>query len=523
MTRSPRPAQSLAQRWLRPALLWLGLMAAAVAPALGQERGQAIAEPFKPATIRIRADFADNPAEHGFGLIVGERHGKLYAVTAAHVVGPDHDDNPSTPRLAPQNISISLVADPDEPVQARLLGSLPVLDLALLTLPAPDFDLPWRTTRTTWCHRFAYGEDVWYIGRRQRWTIPVDRDAGDITQHEPDPLGRIQIAMDAVEPGSSGAPLIGADGLLGILIASDGSNATAVAADNIRRFVTHRGAPWQLQRCDMSASSDQDNGISGSELKPLEVFRDRLEDGGEGPPMVVIPAGRFMMGSPGQEPGRFDEEGPQHQVALQSFAIGQTEVTFADYERFAEATGQPLPEDQGWGRGMRPVINVSWDHANAYADWLSAQTGANYRLPSEAEWEYAARAGTETPFWTGDCIHTDQANYDGNYDHDGCGAKTGVFRRQTVPAGTLPANAFGLHEIAGNVWEWVEDCWHDRYDGAPTDGSAWLEANQGECARRVVRGGGWFNDPWLLRSALRNRYFRDERSAVLGFRLARTL
>jgi formylglycine-generating enzyme required for sulfatase activity len=134
------------------------------------------------------------------------------------------------------------------------------------------------------------------------------------------------------------------------------------------------------------------------------------------------------------------------------------------------------------------VINVSWDDARAYADWLSDQTGQRYRLPTEAEWEYAARAGTTTPFWTGDCIHTDQANYDGNYDYNGCGAKTGVHRGQTVPAGSLPANAFGLHEIAGNVWEWVEDCWHSSYAGAPTDGSAWVEADGGECSR-VVRGG----------------------------------
>jgi formylglycine-generating enzyme required for sulfatase activity len=143
-------------------------------------------------------------------------------------------------------------------------------------------------------------------------------------------------------------------------------------------------------------------------------------------------------------------------------------------------------------------------------------------LPTEAEWEYAARAGTKTPFWTGDCIHTDQANYDGNYDYNGCGANTGVYRQQTVPVGSLPANAFGLHEVAGNVYEWVEDCWHDDYQAAPADEGAWLEADGGECARRVVRGGGWDGGPWILRSANRDWNLRDDRLAVLGFRLART-
>jgi formylglycine-generating enzyme required for sulfatase activity len=182
---------------------------------------------------------------------------------------------------------------------------------------------------------------------------------------------------------------------------------------------------------------------------------------------------------------------------------------------------QGEPPDRGWGRGDRPVINVSWDDARAYADWLSDQTGQRYRLPTEAEWEYAARAGTTTPFWTGDCIHTDQANYDGNYDYNGCGAKTGVHRGQTVPAGSLPPNAFGLHEIAGNVWEWVEDCWHSSYAGAPTDGSAWVEADGGECAR-VVRGGSWDFVARFLRAPARNRSSPSYRNNDFGFRLARS-
>jgi formylglycine-generating enzyme required for sulfatase activity len=254
----------------------------------------------------------------------------------------------------------------------------------------------------------------------------------------------------------------------------------------------------------------------------VDPLRDPLKDGGLGPEMIPLPGGTFRMGSPPQEPERTSDEGPQREVRIPPFAIGRTEVSFDDYDRFARATGRGLPNDRGWGRGQRPAINVSWDDAQAYADWLSEQTGRIYRLPTEAEWEYAARAGTKTPFWTGDCIHTDQANYRGNVDYNGCGANTGVYRQQTVPVGSLPANAFGLHEVAGNVYEWVEDCWHDDYQAAPADEGAWLEADGGECARRVVRGGGWNNIPRNLRSANRDWNLRDDRLAVLGFRLART-
>ena len=252
------------------------------------------------------------------------------------------------------------------------------------------------------------------------------------------------------------------------------------------------------------------------------IFRDTLADGSPGPEMVRLPGGSFMMGSPAGEAERDSAEGPQHRVSVRPFSISRTEVSFADYDRFAKATGRRKPNDAGWGRGQRPVIYVNWNDARAYAVWLSEQTGQHYRLPTEAEWEYAARAGTTTPFWTGDCIDTGRANYDGNYDYAGCGAKPGVYREKTVPVGSLPANAFGLHETAGNVWEWTEDCWHDDYTGAPGDGSAWLGASGGDCARRVPRGGSWIYLPQNLRSATRGRYTANEAYDFVGIRLART-
>ena len=154
--------------------------------------------------------------------------------------------------------------------------------------------------------------------------------------------------------------------------------------------------------------------------------------------------------------------------------------------RRAAANGH-RPDDRGWGRGRRPVINVSWEDAKTYVGWLSRETGERYRLLSEAEWEYAARAGTTGPFHFGARISTNKANYDGNYTY-GSGRK-GVYRRKTMPVGSFPANAFGLHDVHGNVYEWVEDCWHGSYAGAPTDESAWVRG--GDCGERVLRGGSW--------------------------------
>ncbi|MEO1277147.1 MAG: SUMF1/EgtB/PvdO family nonheme iron enzyme, partial [Pseudomonadota bacterium] len=177
----------------------------------------------------------------------------------------------------------------------------------------------------------------------------------------------------------------------------------------------------------------------------------------EGPEMVVIPAGEFVMGSPEDEPERSKSEGPQHRVRIaRSFALGRYAVTFEEYDAFCAATGADKPNDRSWGRGRRPAINVSWDDANAYCAWLSEQTGADYRLPSEAEWEYACRAGTETPFWWGREITPEQANYHGNFVYAGGGAK-GVYREKTEPVDAFEPNPWGLYQTHGNVLEWCQD------------------------------------------------------------------
>jgi formylglycine-generating enzyme required for sulfatase activity len=216
--------------------------------------------------------------------------------------------------------------------------------------------------------------------------------------------------------------------------------------------------------------------LDWSDIKPSQLagwlcFQERLRDGSTGPEMVVIPAGEFLMGSPEDESERQANEGPQHPVVFaQSFAMGRYAVTFDEYDRFCEATGREKPGDQGWGRGRRPVINVSWEDTVAYCGWLSQETGAPYRLLSEAKWEYAARAGTKTAFWWGDEIDTTRANYNGEYTYRN-GPK-GEYRQKTVPVDAFEPNPFGLYQVHGNVWEWVQDAWHGSYEGAPTDGSA---------------------------------------------------
>ncbi len=228
------------------------------------------------------------------------------------------------------------------------------------------------------------------------------------------------------------------------------------------------------------------------------------------PQMIRIKPGRFVMGSPESEPGRFADEGPQHDVVIDySFEVGKYPVTFREWDAAAMlgACNGYLPSDQGWGRDWRPVINVNWDDAQAYVRFLTERTGKPYRLLSEAEWEYCCRAGTTTAYAFGDRLTTRSQGVVFAYT-------------KTVPVNRLWANRWGLVSMHGNVYEWTEDRWNETYNGAPSDGSVW---DSGDYTRRVLRGGAWVNIPRILRSANRVWNIPTYRDYSNGFRVARTL
>ena len=252
-------------------------------------------------------------------------------------------------------------------------------------------------------------------------------------------------------------------------------------------------------------------------LKSKDSFRECPQC----PESVVVPASSFTMGAPSGEARSTNDERPQRNVSIaRPFAVGRYAVTFDEWDACVAdgGCGGYRPDDRGWGRGKRPVINVSWHDAKSYVEWISRKTGKTYRLLSESEREYVTRAGTTTPFWWGSSITSQQANFDATDAY--VNESVGENRRRTLPVDSFHPNPWGLYQVHGNVGEWVEDCWNGNYNGAPADGSAWTS---GTCRSRMVRGGSWYNHPRVLRSACRFAEYSSVRSAFTGFRVARTL
>ena len=299
--------------------------------------------------------------------------------------------------------------------------------------------------------------------------------------------------------------------------------------------------------------------VASADPRPLPAAGARFHDCANCPEMIIIPAGSFTMGSPKSEQGRFDNEGPQHPVTIaRPFAMGVYDVTVGEYRRFVNATGQATSEDcrvydpafiepqlvrvrgKNWKKpnfaqtDRNPVVCVTFDDARAYVEWLNSQVGLSsssaralgvsgpYRLPTEAEWEYAARAGTTTPFYWGTAMRRSDANYGPDELRFAPVAKGADRWEYTSPVGSFPANAFGLFDMAGNAWNFTQDCWHPDYAGAPDNGSA---RTDGPCNARVVRGGSWFKPPAGERSAKRGEgKVADLRgNAEIGFRVVRDL
>ncbi|NNE37295.1 MAG: SUMF1/EgtB/PvdO family nonheme iron enzyme, partial [Gammaproteobacteria bacterium] len=240
----------------------------------------------------------------------------------------------------------------------------------------------------------------------------------------------------------------------------------------------------------------------------VNEFTDSLSDGSNGPMMVVVPAGSFEMGSSGSSSSA--EERPRHNVRVDSFAMSKHEITFAEYEKFATATGRSIPDNLYMEKETHPVIYVSWDDAFYYTRWLSDETGEEYNLAAEAQWEYAAGTGKRTTHWWG---YNDEPNRAHCF---GCGS--GLDPRKPTQVGSFGPNDFGIHDTAGNVAEWVRDCWHENYDGAPTRAEAW---EGGDCSFRVVRGGSYSSPPSSIRHAKRDKFKSDSTYDHIGIRVVR--
>ena len=245
-------------------------------------------------------------------------------------------------------------------------------------------------------------------------------------------------------------------------------------------------------------------------LKPQVSFHECAKDC---PEMIVVPAGDFMMGSPTTEKGRFPNEGPQQHVTIaRSFAVAKFDVTFADWDACVSVGACPVAGDGGYGRGTKPVINVSWDDAEQYVAWFSRMTNRPYRLLTEAEWEYAARAGSHHRLSLGRRHRQRECRLQG--------VRKQWDNRETSAVGSFKPNDFGLYDMNGDVWQWVQDCYHGDYNGTPTDGSAW---SGGDCKFRDLRGSSWRSDPQYLRSANRLWLAPDSRHDDIGFRIGRML
>ena len=261
--------------------------------------------------------------------------------------------------------------------------------------------------------------------------------------------------------------------------------------------------------------------------------KQKIEDLGDGTEleMVYIPGGTFMMGSPENEKQRRDDEGPQHNVTVSPFFMGKYPVTQGQWRAIASQTNlkvkldlNPEPSEftesyQDIDRWQRPVEQVKWIEAVEFCERLSKLTGKDYRLPSESEWEYACRAGTTTPFYFGETITPELVNYDGNSTYGK--SPKGEYRKETTPVGQFPPNAFGLYDMHGNVLEWCQDVYHENYNEAPTDGSAWEIEGDSDSDQRVFRGGSWFFNSRRCRSANRNDLYLSVESdfSYVGFRL----
>ncbi len=288
-------------------------------------------------------------------------------------------------------------------------------------------------------------------------------------------------------------------------------NAKQAGYDKTLKNIIDKEVKFHVAQAQKETQTE--HGIQTEQSRQAEMLKYGIKESD----WVVISAGDFMMGSPESELDRFSNES-QHMVKVDQFEILKTPVTFEMFDIFCDEVRHSKPPDETWGRDSHPVINVSYWSAMEYCYWLSKRCGSKIRLPTEAEWEFACRAGTTTPFWTGETITTEQANFDGNYTY--AGSSKGVALGKTTPVDSYPANPWGLHDMHGNVWEWCASVFEEAYTGLETEDAG---DDQDELRERVVRGGSWHNVPGQLRSASRNKLRPNYHYLRVGFRIVREM
>ncbi len=474
--------------------LGLGLIHAAVIGTLDIAHLQA-------GVVKITSKSAEGTRRVGTGFLVKLEKEAAYIVTAAHVVAGDSD--PKVEFFTKRNV----------PLPAEVLGlegDDELRGLALLivkgreNLPNGLMALPLASVMPS-----AEGVDIMVIGfpRNQGpWAVAK----GNISSRQ----GRDLYFSPAVDEGYSGGPIIQSGKVIGMVGGTSQTVGRGVAVRSVQDYIEGFGITVQESTSTASTSvGSSPPPAASAKLEPRHMTQDPEITGKDGVPMVLIPAGSFMMGSPDGEGLR--TERPVHEVRFpKPFAMARYETTFEEYDRFAQATGRKLPYDAGFGRGRRPVINVSGKDAKDYAQWLSQQTGKHYRLPTEAEWEYAARSGGKNDLWAGTSEERQLADY---------AVFSANSQGRTAPVGEKKPNGLGLYDMSGNVWERVEDCWHDNYQEAPKDGSVWGKAGGGDCDQRVLRGGSLSHNPVYLRASSRLWTLADSWTNLIGFRLAQDI
>ena len=464
------------------------------ATALGLSASEVFRRVAPSVVVVLAVDGSDQTKGLGGGVVVAQDR----VITNCHVI---------------DSAAVVYVKRDGQRAKARVVEREAEKDLCLLQVPTGNAPVV-KLRRSA---DLQIGEPVYAIGNPQG--LEQTLSPGLISQLRKTEKGLLLQTTAPISPGSSGGGLFDEAGLLiGITVGqyTDAQNLNfAIPVDWIDDVL--RKPPRQAEPPPKQAKAIDPQRLP----EPGRSFRD-CDDC---PEMVVVPAGSFLMGSPEGEQGRSKDEGPQHKVQIpRALAIGRTEITRAEFARFVADSGHKTDggcnwENPGFSQSDdHPVVCVNWDDGNAYAQWLAKKTGKNYRLLSEAEWEYAARAGQQTARYWGEKFGPQGCEY-ANITNTAGETKCGDGQAHTAPVGSYQPNSFGLHDMIGNAWEWTQDCWHDSYSGAPENGNAWSQDN---CGRRVLRGGSWYDVPDVARAANRDGYNSGSRSNIFGFRLAKT-